>query len=655
MTEYMWQTLCTVSLMLYTSTIACRQDAPVLNFSDEEYYQFFQRSWLKYRDASRTSTSVRTECLIRENMPRHLVSSPHEVARLVVGRHTLFGPGINATSLPTLLYHLDNLERVVYSKADIVLLGTDVPVKSAFLGPSLGNVPAAGPSNNKCLFDPLQYSTVIYHYDLGISLASTCWRVISRKDRNVMRSVLEGALHTLGYPDVHVLSMLSGYLYYPHPWTKYLSRVQSGPWQETLNVTLEVFGPCAVPFVLEKQTLLRKVLPLVLERDIDMGIILVKKVHHSQIGNDLEESVNVTMTIGVFVDEFAQSPYLQAFQDVTTSKKGEEPALIRHLSQAGLTTTRVVVHEVYLMENPPPDSSTGSIQAILRQAEQEAAAGSAIKGIPAKKQLPTLPLALTLVLMVLPFLLSACFNHHREGWWPPDVREVLVRKHMSSPASSSSSTMMCRQWVGDVMEEIDVKLVVDANGISCLLGSGASAEVFQGVYRGSEPVAIKVIKNITSDGPQQDKFLKEVAVLRSCSHPHIVSFKGVTFVEDKLCLVMELMSGGDLARALWIGETYRWTNRGPQVAADIASALAYLHSHAFIHMDVKSANVLLTQDGRAKLGDVGVATWLTSLQTHASLPCWTGTFPYAAPEILVSKKRIAAPTSSPLELSSGRW
>eukprot|EP00884_Botryococcus_braunii_P016086 jgi/Botrbrau1/3160/Bobra.0070s0125.1 len=101
---------------------------------------------------------------------------------------------------------------------------------------------------------------------------------------------------------------------------------------------------------------------------------------------------------------------------------------------------------------------------------------------------------------------------------------------------------------------------------------------------------------------------------------------------------MEFMAGGDLAGALWREDTYRWTKRGPQVAYDIAKALAYFHSNNLIHMDVKSANVLLALDGRAKLCDVGVATWLTSLQTHKTLPCWTGTFPYVAPEVLLSGK-----------------
>ena len=44
-----------------------------------------------------------------------------------------------------------------------------------------------------------------------------------------------------------------------------------------------------------------------------------------------------------------------------------------------------------------------------------------------------------------------------------------------------------------------------------------------------------------------------------------------------------------------------------QIAMDVARALAYLHSKRIVHLDVKSANVLLSRDGTAKLGDVGMA------------------------------------------------
>eukprot|EP00884_Botryococcus_braunii_P016071 jgi/Botrbrau1/3147/Bobra.0070s0114.2 len=231
------------------------------------------------------------------------------------------------------------------------------------------------------------------------------------------------------------------------------------------------------------------------------------------------------------------------------------------------------------------------------------------------------------------------------GWLNGKQKEVEQQLDMTeasplSPTSTSSlgSVFFSRtkqQWELGVLEEADIKLVHGDDGKVCQLGCGASGEVIEGLVRGVQRVAIKVLHNINVDTPRQDKILKEVAVLRACRHPHIVSFQGVTFLENEVWLIMELMEGGDLAHALWLGKTYRWTKRGPQIAYDIASALAYLHANNLIHLDVKSPNVLLTKDGRAKLGDVGLTTWLTALQTHTTLPCLAGTFPYVAPEVLV--------------------
>eukprot|EP00884_Botryococcus_braunii_P016090 jgi/Botrbrau1/3164/Bobra.0070s0128.2 len=166
------------------------------------------------------------------------------------------------------------------------------------------------------------------------------------------------------------------------------------------------------------------------------------------------------------------------------------------------------------------------------------------------------------------------------------------------------------------MEDTDVQLILDRQGHDYRLGSGTSGEVCLGVYKESNLVAIKVLKNLYSEEFGESVF-KEIDVLRACRHPHIVQFQGVTFVDGRLSLVMEFMDGGDLSHALQRSKTYMWSDRGPRVAFDVASALAYLHSHNFIHMDVKPLNVLLTQDGRAKLGDLGMVISLAAMQS----PC----------------------------------
>eukprot|EP00884_Botryococcus_braunii_P005057 jgi/Botrbrau1/14552/Bobra.0170s0008.1 len=132
--------------------------------------------------------------------------------------------------------------------------------------------------------------------------------------------------------------------------------------------------------------------------------------------------------------------------------------------------------------------------------------------------------------------------------------------------------------------------------------------------------------------------LKEIETLGACCHPNIVKFLGMAFSNSDVWLVMECMEGGDLCQAIHGPEHLRWSLRGIQIAYDTAAALAHLHSKNIVHLDVKTPNILLTKDGSAKLGDVGIATWLSSLNTHRSMKECCGTLPYMAPEVLVSSR-----------------
>lgn len=70
--------------------------------------------------------------------------------------------------------------------------------------------------------------------------------------------------------------------------------------------------------------------------------------------------------------------------------------------------------------------------------------------------------------------------------------------------------------------------------------------------------------------------------------------------------------------------------RGWQVALHIARGLHHMHSRKVMHLDLKSANILLARDGTAKVADVGLAKILTRDNTHVSME---GTFDWAAPEV----------------------
>ena len=94
----------------------------------------------------------------------------------------------------------------------------------------------------------------------------------------------------------------------------------------------------------------------------------------------------------------------------------------------------------------------------------------------------------------------------------------------------------------------------------------------------------------------------------------------------------ELVQGLDVTSLRAAG-----TRRGWQVALHIARGLHHMHSRKVMHLDLKSANILLARDGTAKVADVGLAKILTRDNTHVSME---GTFDWAAPEV-----RLRAPPS----------
>ncbi len=162
----------------------------------------------------------------------------------------------------------------------------------------------------------------------------------------------------------------------------------------------------------------------------------------------------------------------------------------------------------------------------------------------------------------------------------------------------------------------DVTVDVDRFGKEVVLGRGSFGSVFRGTLRGVQPVAGKVC---TFPGEEAEKkFIREAEILQHVSRDkNIVQLYGIATVEDKLILVMELMEGGDLRFALDNDSDglLHWSCCGKDISLDIARGITALHACNVIHRDIKSKNVLLSSFGGsgsivAKLGDVGVSTWL---------------------------------------------
>jgi serine/threonine protein kinase len=143
---------------------------------------------------------------------------------------------------------------------------------------------------------------------------------------------------------------------------------------------------------------------------------------------------------------------------------------------------------------------------------------------------------------------------------------------------------------------------------------------------------------------------REISILHSLRHPKIVTLMGVcrdmSLMEGNLGLVFELMGGGSLHDFLHV-MAQDVLVRPPTdllwkltVCLDIAEGMSFLHSSQVLHRDLKSANVLLDQSGRAKISDFGLSTWKDSTVTQTVGVM--GTLAWTDPEVIKGGKHSEA-------------
>ena len=164
-----------------------------------------------------------------------------------------------------------------------------------------------------------------------------------------------------------------------------------------------------------------------------------------------------------------------------------------------------------------------------------------------------------------------------------------------------------------------------------VLGEGAFGRVYRGVDRRlARPVAVKVIKPWWAEDPEWvEAFEREAQLLARVSSPGIVQIYDVGQAREGLYYVSELIDGESLARRLKRGPIE--PAKAAMLAEQLCRALAEAHAQRIIHRDVKPANILITRDGRVKVGDFGVAR-LAEGSTDGVLATVVGTPRYMAPE-----------------------
>src|SRR5258706_7663563 len=167
------------------------------------------------------------------------------------------------------------------------------------------------------------------------------------------------------------------------------------------------------------------------------------------------------------------------------------------------------------------------------------------------------------------------------------------------------------------------------------LGAGGMGEVFLAYdERLDRNVAIKRIRSDAGATPERrERFRREARVAAKLNHPAIVQIYDVLTEGDVSYIVMKHVEGTTRRRLLDDGPLP--VGEVVALARDVAQGLAEAHQQGIVHRDLKTENVLVTPEGRAKIADFGIAKRVLATPEEGSLTAdgrVLGTFRAMSPE-----------------------
>ncbi|WOL15041.1 hypothetical protein Cni_G23822 [Canna indica] len=226
---------------------------------------------------------------------------------------------------------------------------------------------------------------------------------------------------------------------------------------------------------------------------------------------------------------------------------------------------------------------------------------------------------------------------------------LFVRNTKKDQAEANITNLQPAQKLGSFFSEVSAESVhryqlseiEDATGkFAKRIGAGGFGIVYYGRLSDGKEIAVKVLTNDSYQGIRE--FLNEVTLLSRIHHRNLVSFLGYSQQDGKNIIVYEFMHNGTLKEhlrgPLTRERTLNWINR-LEIAEDAAKGIEYLHtgcSPTIIHRDLKSSNILLDKNMRAKVSDFGLSKPAVDGSHVSSIV--RGTVGYLDPEYYISQQ-----------------
>lgn len=238
---------------------------------------------------------------------------------------------------------------------------------------------------------------------------------------------------------------------------------------------------------------------------------------------------------------------------------------------------------------------------------------------------------------------------------PPQAKEsMLVQQEQDQDQDQEQSEEQHLEW--PEQDNIDAQVLFEveptAVKIGREIGKGAFSVVYAGEYRGQH-VAVKCQPK-DAEGAVPAFVLREVQVLRLLHHPRLLQFVGAAdnIRTKQVWILSEYLNNGDvdlLLKSIRSGKKKHigW-HQIVHIALDAALGIEFLQQKHYVHRDIKSSNILLDDQHRAKLCDFGFAVEMKpvdatvqggadSIASKQRRKSYCGTDAYMAPEMFLDE------------------